>query len=75
MKAIRLWRFEQEDMEKGSIYVIRGLRVVLETYWCNIESKYMPTSGGSKSVEASWRTAIEDVSEVPQIASYLNWPR
>ena len=61
---LRLWRFGRHDMEARATYIIRGLKVVLESYWCNTQMKYVPTSSGNKSLEASWRTAVEDVSEV-----------
>ena len=40
---IRLWQHDQTDMEQGKVYIIRGLRVAVETYWSNDLWKYAPT--------------------------------
>ena len=30
---LRLWRFLEDDVSAGKCYIVRGLKVVLETYW------------------------------------------
>ena len=70
---IRLWRFGQQDMEARVVYIVRGLKVVMESYWCNTQLKYIQSPNQTKSLEASWRTAIENVNEVPEIAAYFDW--
>ena len=70
--ALRLWRFEEGDVQQGSIYIIRGLKVVTETCWNNDLWKYAPRDDGSKTVECCWRTALEDVTQVREIAK-LFW--
>ena len=71
---IRLWGFGHQDMEARVIYIIRGLKVVIEPD----KIEYIRSSGrthrrcGVKLLEASWRTAIENVSEVPEINAYFD---
>ena len=72
---IRLWRFGHQDVEARVIYIIRGLKVVIEPG----KTEYIRSRGrvyrrwGVKLLEASWRTAIENVSEVPEINAYFDW--
>jgi len=75
MGPIRLRRFGHQDVEARVVYIIRGLKVVMESgytkpLWSN-GIKYF--RWGHKSVEASWRTAIENVSEVPEIFAHFDW--
>lgn len=69
--ALRLWRFEEGDLKQGSIYIIRGLKVVAETRWSHELYKYAPLDDGSKTVECFWRTALEDVTQVREIAQFF----
>ena len=43
-------------------YIIRGLKVMLETYW-NGET-YVAKHSQSRTLECSFRTAVEDISKV-----------
>ena len=69
--ALRLWRFEEEDVQQGSIYIIRGLKVVTDTCWNQDLYKYAPREDGSKTVECNWRTALEDVTHVTTITQFF----
>ena len=66
--AIRLWRHEADDIIQGNIYIIRGLKVAEALQWSDDEWQYKPKKDGSKTVELTFRTAIEDVTEVTEIA-------
>ena len=68
---MRFWRHEIGDIIEGKIYIVRGLKVVDQTYWSEDQYKYIPKEDGSKTVEISFRTALEDVSEVSDIAQYF----
>ena len=72
--ALRFWRHEVGDIIEGKIYLIRGLKVVDQTYWSDDAYKYVPKEDGSKTVELTFRTAIEDLTEVTEIAQYFPLP-
>ena len=69
--ALRFWRHEAGDMLQGGIYIARGLKVVPETSWSDDAWKYVPRDDGAKTVERTYRTAIEDVSNVQDIGQYF----
>ena len=71
MNALYLWRFEEGDVEQGHIYIARGLKVVPDTYWNTEQFKYVPRDDGTKKVECTWRTALEDVTHVDDIKQYF----
>ena len=68
---LRLWRAGDGDITQGSIYIIRGLRVVQATYWSDEARAYVPKEDGSKTVEITIRTAFEEVTDVPEISQYF----
>lgn len=65
---LRLWRFSVADAHSNNIYIIRGLKVILERYWCNQSWEYKPVTNGSKRLESNYRTALEDVTCIDSIA-------
>ena len=71
---LRLWRFEEEDVQSGRVYVVRGLKVKMETQWDSQAWKYVPILDGSrgKRIECQLRTAVEDVTHVPSIAGFFS---
>jgi hypothetical protein len=69
--SMRFWRYEAGEIKQGSIYIARGLKVVLETVWCQDLFKYVPREDNAKTVECCWRTALEDVTHVNSIAEYF----
>ena len=56
---LRLWRFSPEDVEEGSIYIVRGLKIVR----LSIDH--------GKYLACFYRTAAENVSNVPAIAAWF----
>ena len=68
---IRLWRHETDDVIQGNIYIIRGLKVTEAWQWSDEELRYKTKTDGSKTVELTFRTAIEDVTEVADIAQFF----
>ena len=68
---LRLWRHHEGDVEAFSTYIVRGLKVVCETVWSEDLHKYVPRADQTKTVECSFRTAVEDVSHVPSIVSWF----
>ena len=65
--ALRLWRHEEGDVEQGCLYIIRGLKVELAKTWSYELGKYVPRDDGAKTADCSWRTALEDVTQVKAI--------
>ena len=69
--ALRFWRYEDGDIAEGKTYIVRGLKVVDDKWWCD---GVMVTKGdGSKTVEICWRTAVEDITHVQQLARHFHW--
>ena len=69
--ALRFWRYAEGEITQGKIYIIRGLKVVEAMYWSEDLWKYVPKEDGTKTVEIGYRTAIEDVTDVMDIANYF----
>ena len=69
--AMRFWRFEDGDVEQGSIYIARELKVVADTYWNAEEWKYVSRDDGSKTLKCGWRAALEKVLDITGIAEYF----
>ena len=67
---LRLWRFQQGDMNPRATYVIWGLKVVAETMWSNEEYRWMPRPDRTQTAECTSRTAVEDGSHVPAFMEY-----
>lgn len=65
---LRMWRFSATDVHNNNIYIIRGLKVILDRYWCNQSWEWKPCTDGSKRLECNFRTAIEDVTAIDSIA-------
>ena len=40
---------------------IRGLKVMLDNYWCTWSQKYMPRDDGARRAECTFKTAVESV--------------
>ena len=68
-KNLRLWRYADGDLAEGSTYIIRGLKVALAKQWDDNEWKYVVRADGSKSLECTSRTAVEDVSHIATITT------
>ena len=59
---LRLWRFQEGDNAPYSRVVLRGLKVVAPTVWDSGEWAYVAKKEDPFIVEASYRTAIEDIT-------------
>jgi hypothetical protein len=68
---LRLWRHTEADIEAGRTYVFRGLVVVVSKMWNQEKWTMVPNPDGIKEAECSQRTAVEDVSDVADIAAYF----
>jgi hypothetical protein len=68
---LRLWRHTAADIEAGRTYVFRGLVVVVSKMWNQEKWTMVPNPDGIKEAECSQRTAVEDVSDVADIAAYF----
>ena len=66
-----LWRYEVGEIESGHTYMARGMKVVANTQWCPEQCKYVPRDDGSKKVECTWKTALEDVSNIDTVLQYF----
>ena len=69
---LRMWRFEEEDITAGQTYILRGMRVAVESSWDYELMKYMPRADGKRTVECTSRTAAEDVTHVNAIQAYFS---
>ncbi len=69
--TLRFWRHEDGDITEGKIYIIRGLKIVDETYWSDDAWKYVPREDGTKTVEVTFRTAFEEVTDVVEVMRYF----
>ena len=70
--SLRFWRYEDGDIAEGKTYIVRGLKVVDDKWWCD-GAGYVPRGDGSKTVEICWRTAVEDVTHVQQLSRNFHW--
>ena len=68
---LRLWNHEEGDVQVQSICILRGLKVAPEKLWNG--EKYVNDRDGAKQLDSDARTAIEDVSHIPEIANYFRW--
>ena len=59
-------------MSQGNVYAARGMKVVADTYWDSVTWKYLPKDDGSKTVECTPRTALEDVTNVPDTVQFFH---
>ena len=60
--VLRMWRHEEGDLVEGGYYILRGLKVVAETYWDYHLEAYTAKENGARAFECTNRTAVEDVS-------------
>ena len=69
--VIRLCRFDNTAIANGGTYIIRGLKVVKEQVWSQDDWKYVTKSDGINCLDCSYRTAVEDVSDVDAICALI----
>ena len=70
--ALRFWRFEEGDITEGRTYIARGLKVGSERRWDDELNKYVCRDDGSRRMECTGRTAVEDVSRVAAIMTFFS---
>ena len=70
---VLLWGYGAAEMQSDCIYIIRGLKVVQAKRWSHEDNKYMPRLDGARSLDCTYRTAVEDVSEVRTITQIFGW--
>ena len=66
-----MWRFKEGDLVNNRIYILRGMKVVKETQWCVHSHAWMPFEDARQKIECSFRTAVEDVTDVQTIKEYF----
>ena len=59
----------QRDLHPTILSSLEG--IVDQMVWSDDQYRYVPKDDGSKTVEITFRTAIEDVSAVSEIAQYF----
>ena len=70
--ALRFWRFEEGDIAEGRGYIARGLKVAAERRWDDELNKYVCRDDGTRRMECTGRTAVEDVSRVAAIMKFFS---
>ena len=70
--ALRFWRYEEGDIAEGRAYIARGLKVCAERRWDDELNKYVCRDDGSRRMECTGRTAVEDVSHVAAIVTFFS---
>ena len=72
--VLRLWKFEDGDIESGSTIILRGMKVAYDRVWSTEKEQWEQNSQGPKIPSSNERTAVEDVSDVTEItAIYDEW--
>ena len=66
---LRPWNHVGGDVEIGTICILRGLKVASERQWDG--ERYVNNPAGAKQLDCDARTAIEDVSNQPDITCYF----
>ena len=66
---LRLWNHVEGDLDVGIICILRGLKVGTERSWNG--EKYVNNREGARKLDSDARTAIEDVSDHPEITAYF----
>ena len=69
--SLRLWRFPEDAVVEGGIYLARGLRITSGRAWDHTLQKWTPRPDLPKTLESNYRTAIEDVSLASSIAAWF----
>ncbi len=69
--TLRLWRFSEDAVCEGGIYLARGLKIAADRAWDYKFGKYMPSPELPKKLESNARTAIEDVSKTASISMFF----
>ena len=68
---LRLWNHRERDVADCNICILKGLKIANEKQWNDEKEKYVSSPQAAKIVESDARTAIENVSDQLEIASYF----
>ena len=68
---LRLWRRDEDDIDHGEIYILRGMKVVYGNIWSYEQDKYVQDTSVPKQLECNARTAIERVTRAEAIELYF----
>ena len=66
-----MWRFKEGELLTNRIYILRGMRVAKETDWSAWTETYVPFDDDRQKIECSFRTAVEDVTDVQSIKDHF----
>ena len=64
VRPLFMWLFKEGEIVTQRIYILRAMRVCLETCWCEWSHCYVPYADERRKIECSFRTAVEDVTDV-----------
>ena len=70
--TLRFWRYIEGEICAGHVYIARGLKVSAERRWDDETCKYVLRDDGSRRLECTVRTAVEDVSHVDNIVAFFS---
>ena len=62
-----MWLFDEEEVYEGMYCIVRGLKVVEETYWDTWTQRRQPSGNGARALDCKDRTAVENVTDVEEI--------
>ena len=68
---LRLWQYEEGDINPGDAYILRGLKVVYDRIWGAARNKYVRTDDLPKTIECNLWTACEHAEGIQSITEYL----
>ena len=68
---LRLWRHDEDDIDHGEIYILRGMKVVYGSKWSYEQNKYVQDTSVPMQLECNARTAIERVTHAEAIQLYF----
>ena len=68
---LRLWQYEEGDINPGDAYILRGLKVVHDRIWDANVRDYVRSANVPKIIECNLRTALEHVQGVQSITEYV----
>ena len=69
--SLRLWRYAEGDLSEDKTYIIRGLKVVIKKQWDDEQCNYILRRDGTKTLDCTSRTTVEDVSHIESITAFF----
>ena len=68
---LRLWKYEEGDINPGDAYVVRGLKVVHDRVFDDAKQLWTRSNASDMVIECSPRTACENVEDIRSITECL----